>query len=410
MDQAPSPPSTRIRYQSSPSCGLSPERSLAFGRVWAAVGILILARLDFRSSDLPRNHALVFAIAFTVYSLLVLFLLRKHRKWPESTRLTLHCLDVFSVLLVTLLVHASEPALFLLFLFVLDASAQRWGPSQVLWTAGAFAILLSGELLVVVYLGPSVNFQQVVRPGAVYISLAGFVVFATGLLWQISKTNAAERWESSARAAQRVRALVSRDLHDSAIQCLYAAEYRLDMLKSSSLGLSRDFSEDIAQLQRLVRRSEVELRELVKQGRPLDLGAKSFVEYVAELTAEFEHETGISVRFVFDSGQISLPPAVAGELVRIVQEALLNVKKHSGARHVWIGFRAAQDQWNLLIDDDGRGFDFTGRLCMVDLEAKGQGPFVIRERVSTLGGELEVESTPGRGTRLEIAFPKNAHG
>jgi signal transduction histidine kinase len=366
--------------------------------------------LDFRSSALLRNHALVFAIAFTVYSLLILFLLRKHRKWPESTRLTLHCLDILSVVLVALLVHASEPALFLLFLFLLAASAQRWGPSQVLWTAGAFAVLLSSELLAVVFLRPSVNFQQAVRQGAAYLSLAGFVVFATGLLWQISKTDAAERGESSARAAQRVRAHVSRDLHDSAIQCLYTIEYRLEKLKNSAPGLSRDFSEDLAQLQRLVRRSEVELRELVEQGRPLDLGPKSFVEYVTDLTAEFEHETGILARFVFEDGQSSPPPAVAGELVRIVQEALLNVKKHSGARNVWIGFRAAQGQWNLLIDDDGRGFDFTGRLCMLDLEARGQGPFVIRERVSTLGGELEVESTPGRGTRLEIAFPKDVLG
>jgi signal transduction histidine kinase len=89
---------------------------------------------------------------------------------------------------------------------------------------------------------------------------------------------------------------------------------------------------------------------------------------------------------------------------------LVNVQKHSGARNVSIGFGKSQGRWKLRIDDDGRGFDFSGRLCMLDLEAKGQGPFVIRERVSTLGGELEVESTPGRGARLEIAFPKDALG
>jgi signal transduction histidine kinase len=71
---------------------------------------------------------------------------------------------------------------------------------------------------------------------------------------------------------------------------------------------------------------------------------------------------------------------------------------------------AAQGRWKLLIDDDGQGFDFTGRLCMLELEAKDRGPYVIRERVSTLGGELEVESIPGRGARLEIAFPKDALG
>ena len=96
--------------------------------------------------------------------------------------------------------------------------------------------------------------------------------------------------------------------------------------------------------------------------------------------------------------------------MRIVEEALLNVKKHSGARNVSIELGAAQGRWKLLIDDDGQGFDFSGRLCMLDLEAKDRGPYVIRERVSTLGGELEVESIPGRGARLEIAFPKDALG
>jgi len=410
MDLVPRLRSTRFRHWSSMSCEPSPERTIGIGRVWAAAGVFILVWSDFPSSDLPRNHALVSAFAFSVYSVAVLFLLRKHRTWPNRIRLTLHCLDVLSVASVALLVRKSEAALFLLLLFVLVASAQRWGPSRVLWTAGAVVAIFMVELLLVLSTTPNVNFQDSIRPGPGYISLAGFFLFATGTLWQLTKTDAAERWESSARAAQRVRALVSRELHDSAIQCLYTVEYRLEKLRRSSAGMSRDFTEDLEQLQHLVQRSEAELREIVEQGRPPDLGPKRFAEYLADLTAEFQQETGILVRLVSEDSQVSPPPAVAGELVRIVQEALLNVKKHSGARNVSIEFGAAQGRWKLLIDDDGRGFDFTGRLCMVDLETKGQGPYVIRERVSTLGGQLEVESTPGRGARLEIAFPKDALG
>ena len=62
------------------------------------------------------------------------------------------------------------------------------------------------------------------------------------------------------------------------------------------------------------------------------------------------------------------------------------------------------------IDDDGQGFDFSGRLSMAELESIAQGPFVIRERVSALGGELAVDSKPGRGARLEIDLPKEAFG
>jgi len=409
MDPAPSLPATSFRRHRSSNFGPSPERSLGVGRVWAAFGILILAFFDYRSSDLLRNHAMLSSVAFAVYSLLILVVLRKHRKWPDSTRLTLHCVDVITVVLVALLVHTSEAALFLLFLFILVAAAERWGPTQVLWTAGAFAVLLSGGLLLTVTLTPGVDLQGAVRPDATYVSLAGFAIFAAGLLWQISKTDAAQRWESSAQTAQRVRAHLSRDLHDSAIQNLFTIEYRLEKLKNSP-GLPPELHEELAGLQRLVQRSELEMRQIVQQGRPLDLGRKSFVEYVTDLSADFERETGIVVRFIFDGGQISPPPSVAGELVRIVQEALLNVRKHSGAQNVAIGFTVSQGRWVLRIDDDGRGFNFAGRLGMTELEEKSQGPLVIRERVSTLGGELQIESKPGRGARLEIAFPKDALG
>lgn len=409
MDSAPSPSPYYHRDDFCSSSVPSHERSLGFGRLWVALGILVLACLDYRSSDLLRNHALISGAVFTVYSLLVLVLLRKHRKWPESARLTLHCVDIVSVVLVGLLVHTSEACLFLLFLFVLVAAAERWGPSQVLWTAIAFAVLLSGGLLLVVLLEPDINLQPAVGHGEMYMSLAGFAVFAAGLLWQISKSDTALRWESSAQAAQRVRAHVSRDLHDSAIQSLFTIEYRLDRLKGAP-GLSPEMAEELARLQQLIRGSQGELRQIVEQGRPLNLGRKNFVEYVGDLTADFERETGIAVNFIFDGGQISPPTSVAGELVRIVQEALMNVRKHSGAKNVTIGFAVFHGRWILRIDDDGRGFDFDGRRGMTELEEQSQGPYVIRERVSTLGGELEIESRPGRGARLEIAFPKDVLG
>jgi signal transduction histidine kinase len=410
MDLLPSARSTRFKYWCALNSEPSPERTIGLGRVWAAVGVLLLVSSDFSLSDLQRKYALFSACAYLAYSLLALLLLRKHRTWPNTTRLTLHCVDVFVAASVALLVRKSEAALFLLLLFVLVASAQRWGPSRMLWTAGTVVVLLIAELLLIPSVAPHANFPDAIRPGAGYVLLAGFFLFATGTLWQLTKTDAAERWESSARAAQRVRAIVSRTLHDGAIQCLFTVEFRLEKLRRGSTGMSCEMSEELGELQRLVRRSEAELREIVEQGRPADLGPKSFVQYLADLTAEFQQDTGISARFVSADRHISPSPAVAGEVVRIVEEALLNVKKHSGARNVSIELGAAQGRWKLLIDDDGQGFDFSGRLCMLDLETKDRGPYVIRERVSTLGGELEVESIPGRGARLEIAFPKDALG
>jgi signal transduction histidine kinase len=59
----------------------------------------------------------------------------------------------------------------------------------------------------------------------------------------------------------------------------------------------------------------------------------------------------------------------------------------------------------LTVEDDGRGFGFSGRLSNVELETTGKGPAVIRERVRLLAGELAIESTPGHGARLEVRIP-----
>jgi signal transduction histidine kinase len=64
----------------------------------------------------------------------------------------------------------------------------------------------------------------------------------------------------------------------------------------------------------------------------------------------------------------------------------------------------------LVVDDDGHGFDFSGRLTQAELEAERKGPMIIKERVRSIGGELAVESTPGRGARLEIRIPQKGYG
>ncbi len=77
--------------------------------------------------------------------------------------------------------------------------------------------------------------------------------------------------------------------------------------------------------------------------------------------------------------------------------------------------RLAQRAGNLqlTVEDDGKGFAFSGRLSDAELEAPGKGPAVIRERVRLVAGELTIESTPGHGARLEVRIPparKADHG
>ncbi len=75
-----------------------------------------------------------------------------------------------------------------------------------------------------------------------------------------------------------------------------------------------------------------------------------------------------------------------------------------------VRFEVQDGFWKLVIDDDGRGFDFSGRLGPGELDTARKGPVVIKERVRALGGALSIESLPGRGARLEILVPQKNHG
>jgi signal transduction histidine kinase len=88
-----------------------------------------------------------------------------------------------------------------------------------------------------------------------------------------------------------------------------------------------------------------------------------------------------------------------------VQESLVNVRKHSGARQALVRLSSNTDRWNLVIEDDGNGFPFAGRLSHLELDTLGRGPQVIKERVRVIKGELTIESVPGQGSRLEINIP-----
>lgn len=211
------------------------------------------------------------------------------------------------------------------------------------------------------------------------------------------------------RAGAIERARVARELHDGAIQSLIAVEMQVDVLRRQSAGESARLSAELARVQHLLQQEVINLRELMQQMRPVDMGPQQFLDYIADYVDRFRRDTGIHVRFVTDLQEVTLSPRVCRELARVVQEGLINVRKHSGARTALVRFASEDGHWVLMIDDDGRGFDFSGRRNMSELDNIRRGPATIKERVRSIGGELIIQSNPGEGSRLEITLPKKGH-
>jgi signal transduction histidine kinase len=236
--------------------------------------------------------------------------------------------------------------------------------------------------------------------------------FLEGLAWHLSpvvySVFSARQARSKAGAAERAR--VARELHDGVLQSLMGIEMQVDVLRRQAAAEPQTFSTHLGNLQRLLRQEVLNVRELMLQIRPLDVGPRQLVGYLANLVNKFGNDTGMVTNFTSSVDEVELPARVCHELARIAQEGLVNVRKHSQARHVVVSLSRDESRWKLVIDDDGRGFDFTGRLMQPELDAARKGPVVIKERVRAVSGELVVESRPGRGARLEITIQPRARG
>jgi len=220
------------------------------------------------------------------------------------------------------------------------------------------------------------------------------------------------------RAGALERARLVRELHDGAVQSLIGVEMQVDVLRRNYDGTSGDSAEgpstpraqfmatELERIQNLLREEVLKLRELMQQMKSAEVDARKLPGFLRDAVQRFQRETGITARFLIEVEEISLPSPVCRELARIVQEALVNVRKHSGAKQVMVQLLEANGKWELIVEDNGAGFPFSGRISQAELESSGRVPAIIRERVRLIQGQLTIESKPGRGARIEILVPQ----
>ena len=207
------------------------------------------------------------------------------------------------------------------------------------------------------------------------------------------------------RAGALERARLVRELHDGAVQSLIGVEMQVDVLRRS-YPVAESVGEELERIQHLLREEVLKLRELMQQMKSSDVDARKLPGFLRDAVQRFQRETGIAARFIMDEEEVALPQPVCRELARIAQEALVNVRKHSGAKEVLVQLLETDGTWELIIQDDGAGFPFSGRVSKAELDSSESIPAVIRERVRLIQGELTIESKPGRGARLEVRVPQ----
>jgi len=319
-----------------------------------------------------------------------------HYLTPQMRRLYLP-LDVF------LSRHAVERIAFLIPIALATAYFQRRGGSIVLLLA--IAAMLPRVFWVSPY--PMDALLETVITAVVGGLVVGVVdaqTRAKEIRQRLADTMRSYSHQIS-RAQERERERLSRELHDETIQMLIVLSRRLEALATLPESLPPAAVERVSTLQNLVSDTLRNLRRLVRDLRPPALDHLGLAAASAAMVNGISDELGIEVS-VQVSGEKTRPPADQElALLRILQEALNNIRRHARASHVQVRLAFEPDATRLTIQDDGCGF--SGVPSMEDLVSAGQlGLVGMRERAEALGGTLVIRANPGQGTTITAEIPR----
>ncbi len=204
-------------------------------------------------------------------------------------------------------------------------------------------------------------------------------------------------------AAEQERIRLAGEMHDGPVQRLTALSFRLELakkrLRRGDVGAA---DRDIERIQKRFEEEIHALRALMSGLRPPALDEKGLAAALTDEAERFRSDTGVET-----VAEIELDGRLDGEVeavfYRAAQEALTNVAKHARASRVWVTIDRSGGEARLRVRDDGIGFspeDLTGRRS-----GEHFGLLAMRERIGLVGGCLDVRSSPGEGTTLEVRLP-----
>ena len=207
-------------------------------------------------------------------------------------------------------------------------------------------------------------------------------------------------------AQEEERRRLARELHDETAQRLAALSIALDRardgLDGSNPALAR-ILEAKANASALL----ADTRRLILGLRPTVLDDLGLIPAIRWYCETYLAQEGIEVIIEADKAPPRLSSHIEVALFRIVQEAVNNIARHSGARHARIEMRVDQAMVKVVVTDDGHGFDVAGVLDSPSALSESVGLQGMQERVKLLGGSLDISSTPGAGTSIVVEAPVN---
>ncbi|MBN2124887.1 MAG: PAS domain S-box protein, partial [Deltaproteobacteria bacterium] len=208
-------------------------------------------------------------------------------------------------------------------------------------------------------------------------------------------------------AEEKERKRIAREIHDSIGQSMGAIKFSVENVLSQAKHspLPGPVAESLQNLIPMLQKAIEEVRRIVMDLRPSTLDDLGILPTISWFCREFQNiYKDIAIEREADIGEGDIPDSLKTVLFRVMQEALNNIAKHSGADRIQLALRRTGDRIEMDIRDNGTGFDPAGRASGKD-SRRGFGLAGMRERAELSGGVFALESSPGKGTRVKVSWP-----
>lgn len=211
--------------------------------------------------------------------------------------------------------------------------------------------------------------------------------------------------KKSLTAQEDERRRISSELHDGLAQWLVSASYGMQLCEAFlTAGRQEDTLNEIGRTNNILMQSIKELRRIILDLHPIALAELGLIEALRKYVDEFnrENSTKCDFRIIGSMNSLSLLQEVS--IYRIILEAMNNIRKHAQASHVDLILKFDLEYVIVEIADDGQGFDLA--YVLSDKVAKSSiGLVTMKERAEMLGGNFDIETAPGEGTRIFVQLP-----
>jgi two-component system, NarL family, sensor histidine kinase DegS len=201
------------------------------------------------------------------------------------------------------------------------------------------------------------------------------------------------------------RQRMARDIHDGPAQTMSNILLKAEICEKFIDKDKKKAIEELSGLKSIVRDSIKDLRAIIYNLKPVSLNELGLVPALKKHMEYFKENTKLLVSFKTRGILTDIRQEIALTVFRVIQEAASNIKKHANAQNAVFNIEFLKNEIKLHIYDDGKGFDISQIKKKADDLETGFGLFSMRERIQILNGEFEIDSTPEKGTRINITIP-----